>query len=134
MNKFVVSRLKIARGEASSPPAQSPVFGNTHSGTPVGESVDGPSFSEKAKNASEAGIRLAKAVISNQRIRVSEEEKNKRLSICRACEYWNERGNIGLGECKHPQCGCTRFKQGLATESCPKGLWGFALTQLEPQK
>lgn len=46
-----------------------------------------------------------------------------RSSICSMCPYWNGDGNIGLGECKAPGCGCTRAKVWLATESCPIGKW-----------
>lgn len=82
-----------------------------------------PTLSTKAGNAAKAGVRIAKAAVSGQRVRVSTEERDRRLAICRACEYWNEAGNVGLGECKHPGCGCTRFKHGLATETCPAGKW-----------
>lgn len=82
-----------------------------------------PSITTKAKHAAQATARIVRAKAQGQRIRVSPEERDRRLSICRACEYWNEGGNVGLGECKHSGCGCTRFKHGLATETCPAGKW-----------
>jgi len=45
------------------------------------------------------------------------------LDLCRACPAWREEGNLGLGECTHPKCGCTRFKPQWATEHCPIDKW-----------
>jgi hypothetical protein len=45
------------------------------------------------------------------------------LSVCSACSFWNNKGNLGLGECTHPKCGCTRFKPQWATEDCPINKW-----------
>lgn len=87
----------------------------------------------KARNAAKAVKRIVKAVVRRERVFVSDAQKQQRLATCRACTYWNEGGNIGLGECKHPGCGCTRFKHGLATETCPIGKWpALALTNGEP--
>lgn len=52
---------------------------------------------------------------------ISDEEFDRRLSICRSCEFWKEGGNLYLGKCE--KCGCTKFKLKLATESCPIGNW-----------
>lgn len=49
--------------------------------------------------------------------------RHARLAVCVACEYWNAAGNLGLGECKHPACGCTKLKAALATATCPAGKW-----------
>ena len=78
---------------------------------------------QKVANAAKAAVRIVKQAAQGGPIFVEEQEKQRRLAICRGCEYWNEGGNVGLGECKHPGCGCTRFKQGLATESCPIDKW-----------
>lgn len=87
------------------------------------ESHDKPSLTAKAKHAAQAGSRIIKAAVSGEPVKVSAEVKEQRLAICRACELWNEGGNVGLGECTHSKCGCTRFKHGLATETCPLGKW-----------
>ncbi len=50
---------------------------------------------------------------------VPREVRLQRLAICRACEYFNAKGNLGLGECKHPGCGCSKVKAALATSVCP---------------
>jgi len=47
------------------------------------------------------------------------EERRRRDALCAACEYFNRGGNLGLGECLAPGCGCTRAKTWLATSRCP---------------
>lgn len=49
--------------------------------------------------------------------------RRERGAICAACEHWYPGGNLGLGECRAPGCGCTRAKWWLATEACPLGKW-----------
>lgn len=46
-------------------------------------------------------------------------ERQRRRSACDACEYFAAAGNLGLGECQAPGCGCTRAKIWLASEDCP---------------
>ena len=46
-----------------------------------------------------------------------------RGAICAACPHWSGLGNLGLGECRAPGCGCTRAKAWLATEACPLRKW-----------
>lgn len=50
--------------------------------------------------------------------------RHARATICTACPHWAPGGNLGLGECRAPGCGCTRAKWWLATEACPLGKWG----------
>ncbi|MBX4215886.1 hypothetical protein KW797_02980 [Candidatus Parcubacteria bacterium] len=45
--------------------------------------------------------------------------RRERLAICQACSYYNAKGNVGLGACTYPGCGCTRAKLALATSKCP---------------
>jgi hypothetical protein len=45
--------------------------------------------------------------------------RQARLEACKACPYYKADGNIGLGECQAPGCGCSRLKVWLATETCP---------------
>lgn len=49
--------------------------------------------------------------------------RQARGAACRACPHWHPGGNLGLGECAAPGCGCTRAKWWLATEACPLGKW-----------
>lgn len=53
----------------------------------------------------------------------SKEEIKEIRAICAACPNWNPKGNMLFGECRHPKCGCTRFKPQWATEHCPIGKW-----------
>ena len=50
-------------------------------------------------------------------------ERRIRSAICAVCPHWHGLGNLGLGECRAPGCGCTRAKIWLATEACPLGKW-----------
>ena len=54
--------------------------------------------------------------------RVGQEVFDKRIGICRTCEFWEEKGNLGMGKCL--KCGCGRGKHWLSHEQCPIGLWG----------
>jgi len=49
--------------------------------------------------------------------------RRARAAACAACPHWHPDGNLGLGECRAPGCGCTRAKWWLATEACPLGKW-----------
>jgi hypothetical protein len=43
----------------------------------------------------------------------------ERLALCKACEFYDAKGNMGLGLCGAPGCSCTRVKLALATSRCP---------------
>lgn len=49
--------------------------------------------------------------------------RHARLAVCNACEYYDPKGNWGLGQCRAPGCACSRVKAALATQKCPKGKW-----------
>ena len=55
---------------------------------------------------------------------VSRPVMEKRLAICRACEYWSDDARLGFGKCSHPGCGCSRGKLYLKSQACPMHLWG----------
>lgn len=82
-----------------------------------------PGLVAKVTHAAQAAARIVGAALKGQPVRVSTDERTRRLSICRHCNYWRDGGNFGLGECQHSQCGCTRAKHGLATEKCPLNKW-----------
>ena len=82
-----------------------------------------PTTRRKMKNVLLAGTRILKAAANGDPIRVTDDELKRRDTICNACELWKPEGNLGMGECTHPQCGCTKMKRGLATETCPAGKW-----------
>jgi hypothetical protein len=50
---------------------------------------------------------------------VPKEVRQARLAECEKCQYYNARGNMGLGVCQVPGCGCSRVKLALATSKCP---------------
>lgn len=52
-----------------------------------------------------------------------EEDLQKRLDICQACEYWSglKGGSLLSAGCR--KCGCTGLKLALSTTSCPDGRW-----------
>ena len=49
--------------------------------------------------------------------------RKARLAVCATCEYYDPKGNWGMGQCRAPGCGCTKVKAFLATSRCPKGKW-----------
>lgn len=49
--------------------------------------------------------------------------RKERMAVCRTCEYFNPKGNGGLGMCMAPGCGCSNIRAALATYKCPKGKW-----------
>ena len=53
----------------------------------------------------------------------SSQVRRARRAACLACDRWAPEGNLGLGECRHPECGCSGAKRALATEHCPAGKW-----------
>lgn len=47
----------------------------------------------------------------------------KRIAICKSCEFWNPKGFNGSGSCL--KCGCsTQAKLRMATSKCPIDKWG----------
>lgn len=60
---------------------------------------------------------------------VPKEVRAERWAHCSVCEYYDKKGNLGLGACSFPSCGCTKAKLALATSKCPHippkwGAWG----------
>ena len=73
-----------------------------------------------AKNLSNSLIQWNRA----GRPTVNNEQWNKRLSICRQCQYWQEVGQSQVARCK--KCGCSSGKLLLSTSQCPLNppKWG----------
>lgn len=52
-----------------------------------------------------------------------------REAACAACRdsgglpLWDAKGNLGLGRCLAPGCGCTRFKRRLRGAKCVLNRW-----------
>jgi len=52
----------------------------------------------------------------------SKEEVERRLALCRDCEWWDAQALRGTGRCR--RCGCSTWaKIRLETSSCPIGKW-----------
>lgn len=76
----------------------------------------------KARNLARAVATVATdALTTAGPVLVSAEIEAARLAKCRACpeSRWHPEGNAGLGECRHPDCGCTAYKLKFAALSCP---------------
>jgi hypothetical protein len=67
-------------------------------------------------NFSRATARVARAAVAGKKIQVSNEERERRIAICEACEFFRN------GKCLKCRC-YTRFKAILGTERCPIGKW-----------
>lgn len=78
-----------------------------------------PSPLEMARNFAGAMERWAKAGFET----VDRETHGQRMAICASCPHWDGKARFGLGKCRAPGCGCSRFKHWLASESCPLGKW-----------
>jgi hypothetical protein len=81
------------------------------------------SVTRKIIHAGTAAHRAIAAVMDKRQVIAPKEEIQRRSIICDSCDLWKPLGNMGFGECTHEKCGCTRFKRGLATETCPLGKW-----------
>jgi hypothetical protein len=68
-----------------------------------------------------AGVSMAKWA-GNGFKKVQQHVYDRRLAICRKCQFWEEKGNLGMGKCL--KCGCGKGKHWLPHEKCPIGLWG----------
>lgn len=81
---------------------------------------------EPEPDAAEMAVNITKAAaawIAKGMPVVTQAEYDARGAICEPCEYWDGKARLGLGKCKAPGCGCTKFKRWLATEICkhPQG-------------
>lgn len=77
------------------------------------------SLPHKARRLTLAVIKWAKVGFAL----ISSRDRLHRRAICGACPAYRPAGNLWLGECTDIRCGCTRFKQWLPTETCPRGKW-----------
>jgi hypothetical protein len=77
-----------------------------------------PSLFQKAKNLGGAIKRFA----SDGFKVASDAEYDKRVEICKGCEFWNAAGYNNTGQCL--KCGCaTKYKLKMAAEKCPIDKW-----------
>lgn len=76
--------------------------------------LEDPDAIELATNIGLAGVRWAAAGFPV----VTQPVYDARSAACTPCPYWDGAARFGLGKCKAPGCGCTKFKRWLATEQC----------------
>jgi predicted Zn-ribbon and HTH transcriptional regulator len=77
-----------------------------------------PKIRDMAKSL---GSSVAKFIKSGMR-KVSPEQFEERLQVCKTCDLWDSSGFGGTGRCK--KCGCSTWaKLRMATERCPIGKW-----------
>jgi hypothetical protein len=81
-----------------------------------------PSFGQMAKNLGSSlfktGVDALKSGFKANAIFATAEEKERRLEICKGCDYFNHRTE----RCN--RCGCKmRYKSGLTTAKCPLNKW-----------
>lgn len=84
------------------------------------QSESKPGFMDMANNLTKSLIEWQKA----GRPVVTSEQWNKRLTICRGCQYWSEIKSTQIARCL--KCGCSSGKLLLSTSRCPLNppKWG----------
>jgi hypothetical protein len=79
---------------------------------------DFPSHQDQLKNLTKLIQDAILDVATNQKVFVSDEEQEQRLTICRSCEHFHQEQQ----RCK--QCGCfMQHKTTYRSAECPIGLW-----------
>jgi len=77
-----------------------------------------PPFTQMVQNVGESIVRNIKSVATGNPLNVSDEEKNRRLSICNSCEFYIK------DQERCSKCGCyMAVKTYLKAENCPVGKW-----------
>lgn len=75
-----------------------------------------PSVAEMGKNLLNTAANVVKGVAAGESLSVTDEQANKRLEICKSCEYY-------VGE-RCTQCGCyMSVKTHIRAANCPVGKW-----------
>ena len=83
------------------------------------ESKQYPSLKEQAKNLAKMAKVLADDTIKGKRLLTSKKEQEERLSICKACNYYDDQ------QVRCTQCGCfLEAKVKVAGQYCPVHKWG----------
>ena len=79
---------------------------------------DMPSMMTMANELGKSIVAVGKDLINNKNVFAIEEIINKRLNICKSCEFFNNENN------RCSICGCyMTAKTKLNSSNCPKGLW-----------
>jgi hypothetical protein len=77
-----------------------------------------PSVGQMARNLGRSVVSNAVSVAQGNNLRLTPEEANRRLSICKKCEFFE-----ALSQ-RCSKCGCfMAVKSYLKAEKCPVGRW-----------
>jgi hypothetical protein len=77
-----------------------------------------PSLLQQAANAAVAVGSVVASAVRGEPVSVPQEEQDRRLAICHACEFWD----AAQGRCS--KCGCFgAWKTWLASQQCPIAKW-----------
>jgi len=77
-----------------------------------------PSLIQQGTNAVKAVGSVVASVARGEPVTVPQEEQDRRLAICHACEFWD----ATQGRCS--KCGCFgQWKTWLASQRCPIEKW-----------
>lgn len=86
------------------------------------ETPEYPSLPEQGKNLAQFTFEVVKQVLrSEDSMFVSPETREKRMAICKACPYYDDR----QVRCRH--CGCfLEHKVKFAIDACPLNKWSIS--------
>ena len=89
-----------------------------HAQSRLGQKPEYPSFVQQAVNAASAVGAVVAGAVRGEAIKVPQEEQDRRLEICHACEFWD------ASQARCSKCGCFgAWKTWLASQKCPIGKW-----------
>jgi hypothetical protein len=87
-----------------------------------------PAFKTQLKSVASSVLNFAKSGLDITDPAVLE----KRLAICKSCEFWDAKAFNETGRCN--KCGCSTWaKLRMATEKCPIDKWG-PVTHSSPEQ
>jgi hypothetical protein len=77
-----------------------------------------PSTRQMIRNVGGSIVRNVQSVAHGNALNISEADKEKRLNICKSCEFYD------AGQERCSKCGCyLKVKTYLKAERCPVGKW-----------
>ena len=77
-----------------------------------------PSTGQMIRNVGGSIVRTVQRVAQGNSLNISDADKEKRLSICKSCEFYD------AGQERCSRCGCyLKVKTYLKAEKCPVGRW-----------
>jgi len=77
-----------------------------------------PSIPSMAGNLAQSVVRNVQSIAAGNPLKLSQQEANSRLDICRGCEFFNSQQD------RCTKCGCyMAVKTYLKAEKCPVGKW-----------